>query len=112
MFFLRSLRADAMQKKTDYRHTETRMITRFTIALLGCTAIGISIGRAMPEDLGKLGMIAGGLALIFYAIEARRDLKLRQQQIQLSHQMAEIRLLEQSLPAEQTQPPKSSLYKV
>ncbi len=101
-----------MQKKTEYRHTESRMITRFSIAMLGCTAMGISIGRAMPDDLGKLGMVAGGIALFFYLYEARRDLKLRQEQNKLSHQMAEIRLLEQTMAAVELQSSKSSLYKV
>lgn len=101
-----------MQKKTEYRHTESRMITRFSIAMLGCTAIGISIGRSMPDDIGKLGIIAGAIALLFYWYEARRDFKLRQEQNKLSHQMAEIRLLEQTMSAGQKQPSKSSLYKV
>ena len=101
-----------MQKKTDYRHSESRMISRFTIAMLGCTAMGISIGRAMPDDIGKLGLIAGGVAMFFYIYEARRDLKLRQEQNQLSRKMVEIRLLEQTMSAKETQAPKRSLYKV
>jgi len=90
-----------MQKKTDYQHNETRTISRFIIAILGCLSIGIAIGRAMPDDLGKLGMITGGVALFFYLFETRRDLMLRRDQNKTCRRVAEIRLLEQTLPPEQ-----------
>ncbi|WP_417849892.1 hypothetical protein [Thalassoglobus sp.] len=81
-----------MRKQTQYRHTETRIISRFSIAILGCTILGMAIGKSLPLGLEIQAFLAGAIALFFYGYEARRDFKLRKEQSETCRQLAEMRL--------------------
>ena len=51
---------------------ESGVISRFTLALLGCVSIGIGIGNQLPYHIGELAIIAGTVAILFYHYQTRR----------------------------------------
>ncbi|QDT31659.1 hypothetical protein [Thalassoglobus polymorphus] len=81
-----------MRKQTQYRHAETRMVSRFSIAILGCTILGMALGKSLPLGLEIQAFLAGAIALLFYGYEARRDFKLRKEQSETCRQIVEMRL--------------------
>lgn len=72
--------------------TEPKIISRFSLAILGCLAIGIGIGSQLPFNFGGMAIFGGIVALGFYHYQTRRLVKRYMQQSESCRIAAEERL--------------------
>ncbi|MDB4731905.1 hypothetical protein OAH05_02730 [bacterium] len=83
-----------MEKKNEYDSAEPKVISRFSLAILGCLAIGIGIGSQLPINLGETVIVGGVVALAFYQYRTRRIIRRYMQQNEMCRIAAEERLVQ------------------
>lgn len=81
-----------MEQKNDYASDDAGVISRFTLAILGCLAIGVGIGTQMSENYSGLAVFGGVLSLLFYYYQSLRATRRQLRQSESCRIAAEERL--------------------
>lgn len=87
-----------MENRINYAAEDHRIISRFSLAILGCLNIGIGIGTQLPLYMGGLAIACGAFALLYYYYRTQRELLQHNQQNETCRQVAEERLVKHLAP--------------
>lgn len=90
-----------MEMKNEYDTSEPKVISRFSLAILGCLAIGVGIGSQLPINIGGIAIIGGVIALAFYQYRTRQIIRRYMQQNESCRIVAEERLVQHVAAPEQ-----------